>query len=747
MRQYPSGAKKRDIQKKRKAEDAKNEGALLTFLAKRPVIPSSETTQTEITANDQSSVVSATASMDSESYPTELPEPEPPAEGSIPEVASNETVDDNNCSEILTDIAMWPANLTETMRNYVLDFKPKNVGDFSRASMLMTDRGRQYFRHLSEHNFYLTKANGQKERREWLVFSETSGSVYCYICKLFPNKASQFSTNGCSDWKNIAAKISEHENSYGHVQAMCTFAKRLNAKGRIDEQMAKQSDDERQYWREVLRRIVATVQFLSSQGLAFRGHDNNDGNFTSCLNYLSKFDPFLANHIARYGNKGSGSVSYLSHATCDEFIKIMGNAVRDQFISEVKKSIYFSLIVDSTPDVSHVDQLTVILRYVLIDGEIKERFLTFVDIYAHNAQNLEQVILDVLKKWGLDITKCRGQSYDNASNMSGRYSGLQARIKAHSPNAVYIPCSSHSLNLVGNSAAESSLSAVSYFDFIQNVYVWFSASTHRWNILKSHLVKNGCTIKKVSDTRWSARADAVFALHQNYIGIQEALLQAAEDRDQKASVRNEANALANKMDLFETALMTVLWDTILQRMNATSKSLQNSNLYLDAGVNLLESLKLFINNEVRNDFTRIEERAALLINEDLKDCKYQDEVSRKKKRKPFSDESNEAEVILTGRDNFIVNTVNAISDKLITELDHRIEAYKGIHDLFSLFFKDKVDDMNTKISALIEEYKDDVNSDTTGDEIKQFLHFAKEEGAKSAVEMYQLIVVGGLHTM
>lgn len=309
MRQYPSGAKKRDIQKKRKAEDAKNEGALLTFLAKRPVIPPSETTQTEITANDPSPVVLATASMDSEPEPTDLPEPEPPAEGPIPEVASSETVNDNNCGEILTDIAMWPANLPETMRNYVLDFKPKNVGDLSRAGMLMTDRGRQYFRHSSEHNFYLTKANGQKERREWLVFSEPSGSVYCYVCKLFPNKASQFSTNGCSDWKNIAAKISEHENSYGHVQAMCTFAKRLTAKGRIDEQMAKQLDDERQYWREVLRRIVATVQFLSSQGLAFRGHCNNDGNFTSCLNYLSKFDPFLANHIARYGNKGSGSVS------------------------------------------------------------------------------------------------------------------------------------------------------------------------------------------------------------------------------------------------------------------------------------------------------------------------------------------------------------------------------------------------------------------------------------------------------
>ena len=41
-------------------------------------------------------------------------------------------------------------------------------------------------------------------------------------------------------------------------------------------------------------------------------------------------------------------------------------------------------------------------------------------------------------------------------------------------------------------------------------------------------------------------------------------------------------------------------------------------------------------------------------------------------------------------------------------------------------------------------YKDDVDFNTTADEIKQFLHFAKEEGAKSAVEMYQLIAVGGL---
>lgn len=38
---------------------------------------------------------------------------------------------------------------------------------------------------------------------------------------------------------------------------------------------------------------------------------------------------------------------------------------------------YFGVIVDSTPDNAHVDQLTIIIRYVRDNGEIVERFLEF----------------------------------------------------------------------------------------------------------------------------------------------------------------------------------------------------------------------------------------------------------------------------------------------------------------------------------------------------------------------------------
>jgi hypothetical protein len=41
---------------------------------------------------------------------------------------------------------------------------------------------------------------------------------------------------------------------------------------------------------------------------------------------------------------------------------------------------------------------------------------------------------------GINISDCRGQSYDNASNMSGKYAGVQALVKELSPHAIYIPC-------------------------------------------------------------------------------------------------------------------------------------------------------------------------------------------------------------------------------------------------------------------------------------------------------------------
>ena len=78
-------------------------------------------------------------------------------------------------------------------------------------------------------------------------------------------------------------------------------------------------------------------------------------------------------------------------------------------------------------------------------------------------------------------------------------------------------CASHTLNLIGNCAAESCSGALHYFDFVQNLYVYFLSSTRRWNILLSSLPDTQSKhIKRISDTRWAAGADAVPALRSNH---------------------------------------------------------------------------------------------------------------------------------------------------------------------------------------------------------------------------------------
>jgi hypothetical protein len=46
----------------------------------------------------------------------------------------------------------------------------------------------------------------------------------------------------------------------------------------------------------------------------------------------------------------------------------MADRVRDVVVRAVKTAKYYSIIVDSTPDFSHVDQLSFIIRYVETDG-------------------------------------------------------------------------------------------------------------------------------------------------------------------------------------------------------------------------------------------------------------------------------------------------------------------------------------------------------------------------------------------
>ncbi|XP_043483555.1 uncharacterized protein LOC122512016 [Leptopilina heterotoma] len=308
---------------------------------------------------------------------------------------------------------------------------------------------------------------------------------------------------------------------------------------------------------------------------------------------------------------------------------------------------------------------------------------------------------------------CRSQSFDNAANMSGKYKGLQALIKVENPLAEHLPCFAHSLNLVGKSAANTCLAAGNFY-----------------------------TLKKLSDTRWSCRADATKALAYGYKPIQDSLAQIYDDVEQKSIVRNEALGLLQKMSKLETTIYIKFWHDILERFNSTNKILQSSTMILSTAVNGLKSLKTFVESK-RDAFERYE-----IAGKELSNTEEYESVRVRRpsvKLRPL-DYGQAPAVQLSARDKFRTECFLPVIDQLNLALAERIMAYEAICERFG--FLVELNDiepcqLELKANNLVDAYPEDLERNLTN-ELVHLVAFSKQyekrEGESTEVFLYRLIL-------
>lgn len=161
--------------------------------------------------------------------------------------------------------------------------------------------------------------------------------------------------------------------------------------------------------------------------------------------------------------------------------------------------------------------------------------------------------------------KVRAYSRSIVFNMSGKYDGVQAIIRQRCSFIEYVPCTAHLHNPVGTSAAACCSATVEFFD-LQNLYSWLISSTYRWRKHREKLADLPVQ-KALSNTRWSARYDAVSALYKGCRQNLAMLEEFSKDEDQPADSRIEAKGFQKKLKLLETAILLELWDTRLTKLN------------------------------------------------------------------------------------------------------------------------------------------------------------------------------------
>ena len=179
--------------------------------------------------------------------------------------------------------------------------------------------------------------------------------------------------------------------------------------------------------------------------------------------------------------------------------------ITERIVQDINKSPYFSILADETTDVAGVEQMTFCVRY-LKDDKIIESFLRFIPVESTTGENLSEIILNTMASLNINTEKLRGQGYDGASNMTGKFKGVKTRIMEKFPLAQYTHCSSHVLNLVV--MASCSLKPIkNTIGTIKTVTNYIRDGHIRRNAFKKNIPSDSKThmLKTMCETRWVER--------------------------------------------------------------------------------------------------------------------------------------------------------------------------------------------------------------------------------------------------
>lgn len=448
----------------------------------------------------------------------------------------------------------------------------------------------------------------------WLAYSATYDGAFCRFCCFFcPREVGKgrhtitktFVTEAFNNWKKAIDAFRNHQE-HGYHRDSCVSAQNfidVYDKKIVDIslQLDKAKKVENVLNRKMLTSIVETIILIGRQDIACRGHRDsgeitpeipveNDGNFRALLRFrMASGDENFKNHMQ------TSKLRYISPQIQNELIEICGYIIVKQIVANVNRSGCFSMLADETTDISGIEQFSLCVRYVHeVDGisVLREDFLKFVPVHETTGEALMNTIIDTCNKIGIDLKFLKGQGYDGASNMSGRFQGCATRIREKYPQALYLHCANHSLNLAIGDACDISV-VRNCLGSIKEIINFFRSSAKRQTALLNIVENLDCEIKKkrltrYCETRWVERLDAIIKFKEMFVPIFITLEKIEEswigESAQKAATFKEMSKSSN----FIISMLVI--EELFAYAHPLSVSLQGKQVDLSAAMEMVNIL-------------------------------------------------------------------------------------------------------------------------------------------------------------
>ncbi|CAF4057641.1 unnamed protein product [Rotaria sordida] len=177
-------------------------------------------------------------------------------------------------------------------------------------------------------------------------------------------------------------------------------------------------------------------------------------------------------------------------------------------------------------DVAGHQQMSVVLR--VIDDEktkstnyfIQEFLLGLIALHSLDTRSLANAIVEILKKYNIDLNLLIALCFDGASIMGGKNAGVQAILREKfMPKASYIHCHVHRLNLVILDVCVSISYVSEFYSVIKKIHNYFTASSvtnERFRDAQNQLKLFHTNLKLWAHIRWDSRWTSIDAILKNY---------------------------------------------------------------------------------------------------------------------------------------------------------------------------------------------------------------------------------------
>lgn len=307
-----------------------------------------------------------------------------------------------------------------------------------------------------------------------------------------------------------------------------------------------------------------------------------------------------------------------------------------------------------------------------------ERFLTYVEATSLDADSLSTYILDTLKQHGLDSKCIVSQGYDGASVMSGQCRGVQQRIKESAPQATYVHCYAHCLNLVLVDSTRNVSDASEFFTLMETLYVFMSTSRVHPIYLQQqselHPGKQVRQLQRLSDTRWACRYFAVDAVCSTFDSIIKTL-EILVDGDNRSKA-TEATGIAVQIQSFKFVMLPVIFWRILSCTRSLSDQLQSTRIDMAKAADLvnatIDTIKEFrSDSEWEHVFKYVQDVAALHhISMSPSRPQRRRQLPSRLEDSLVLDSTGSREVVTT-REQFKISLYSPILDAMFSELQRR----------------------------------------------------------------------------